>query len=915
MGADSFTEADGRFFFGREKEIRHLTSLVVSNRVVVFYAQSGAGKTSLLQAKLIPSLREEWEMLVLSGARVGGDLPPGLVLKKDDNVYVFNTLYSLAGEDARPREIVKVKGLQEGLARYLERQDEAPRPCLLVLDQFEELFSAYPEFYEKRAEFFWQLQQCLSAYPRLGVLLSMREDYIAHLDYHAIQMPNRLRSRFRIQRLDKDQAMDAITKPAEQAGRSFQPEAAEKLRDNLRRIQAGAMREGVEMGEELLGAYVEPLHLSVVCERLWDRLPPGDQIEEEHVHRFGDVDQTLIHLYEESLAKALRAVKDTDCDERRLREWFEEKLITEANTRRPVYRGEAETEGVPNEAVDALSETRVLRRVPRGRDDWYELVHDRLVGPIRQANLAVLDDYRKGRRLDELGWGVIFAHDTDPAVHRALTELLELRQSQAGERYQAFTEGKGYRRGETVREFVERHGRRGIELPYYLLIVGEPEEIPYEFQYGLAMKHAVGRIDFGDDLQAYANYARSVAYSARGGVALAREAVIFGVQYRGDDMTQAAAEMLYQPLAERLREGAAAWEVRRVFDEGATKSRLGQLLGGTETPALLFVAGRAATWPEGDPRQKTDQGALVCVEWPGPREWRRELSPDFYFAAGDLADEAQLLGLMAFLFAPQSAGTPRQDDFAFFRHRGRSESSKMADRGLVAPLARRLLGHSSGGAQAVIGHVNDNWGASFQDPDGSAEIGHFVETMNRLMAGHTVGSAMEPFRQRYALLSSRLGERMVEVLFGEEGGDDDEWREDQDLLLRRLMAIDTRNYVIVGDPAVHLPLATDPQSVRRPSIEPIELDALLAPEKVPEVTEGELEAEVVEEVTVAEPVEDALPEVAQWLFCNGINAFTGEYLWPPITIEELAELARSTEPDASRVREVERRASREQVEF
>ncbi len=48
IGTRPFEEADSDYFFGREQESRQLTSLIVAHRVVLFYAQSGAGKTSLL---------------------------------------------------------------------------------------------------------------------------------------------------------------------------------------------------------------------------------------------------------------------------------------------------------------------------------------------------------------------------------------------------------------------------------------------------------------------------------------------------------------------------------------------------------------------------------------------------------------------------------------------------------------------------------------------------------------------------------------------------------------------------------------------------------------------------------------------------------------------------------------------------
>ena len=46
VGPRTFTQAESTVFFGREREARELLSLVISQRLVLFYAQSGAGKSS-----------------------------------------------------------------------------------------------------------------------------------------------------------------------------------------------------------------------------------------------------------------------------------------------------------------------------------------------------------------------------------------------------------------------------------------------------------------------------------------------------------------------------------------------------------------------------------------------------------------------------------------------------------------------------------------------------------------------------------------------------------------------------------------------------------------------------------------------------------------------------------------------------
>jgi len=60
------------------------------------------------------------------------------------------------------------------------------------------------------------------------------------------------------------------------------------------------------------------------------------------------------------------------------------------------------------------------------------------------------------KKLDESGWGAIFAHDANPAIKDALSPLLQLRQQQAGEHYQLYEGADGHRPGESKTDFLAR---------------------------------------------------------------------------------------------------------------------------------------------------------------------------------------------------------------------------------------------------------------------------------------------------------------------------------------------------------------------------------------------------------------------------------------------------------------------------
>ena len=384
VGPRFFEERDQRYFFGRQEESRQLTSLIIAHRVALFYAQSGAGKTSLLRAGIVPSLEAKKKVVVLPIGRVGGDLPPELSGRSVPNIFVFNLLLNLVGASASPLAL-QTQTLAEGLSATLAPAPDAkPAPTLLIIDQFEELFSSHLDRTAERSDFFNQLQELLATVPQLSLLLSMREDYIAQLDFFASQLPDRLRTRYRMERLPVSGALEAVREPAALAGKPYEQGVAEALVDNLRRINVGPASEERSGTRMALGDYVEPVHLQIVCRQLWERLPQdASTIRSQDVQEFGDVDEALAGFYEGALQNVL---KSTSVREREVRNWFTSHLITPAETRGLVYQGPLETQGLENAAVGILNDAYIVRAEIRGGETWYELAHDRLIGPILQAN-------------------------------------------------------------------------------------------------------------------------------------------------------------------------------------------------------------------------------------------------------------------------------------------------------------------------------------------------------------------------------------------------------------------------------------------------------------------------------------------------------------------------------------------------
>lgn len=404
--------------------------------------------------------------------------------------------------------------------------------------------------------------------------------------------------------------------------------------------------------------------------------------------------------------------------------------------------------------------------------------------------------------LAEAGWGVIFPATVDAApLREALSELLQWRQAQAGPRYRECFGAQGYRPGESKAAFLRRQGAATSgpvdpdRFPYYLLLVGSPEEIPFRFQYQLDVQYAVGRIHF-DTLEEYAAYARSVVQAERDGVTLPRRVVFAGVQNPDDMATSRSLHGLVQPLVAELANHPQRgdWSFELVAGAEATKDRLLNLLH-AEPPTLLFTASHGVEFEAVDPRQLPHQGAILCADWPGPQAWRnRAIPPQFYLAGDDIASDASLRGAFVFQFACFGAGCPRDDDFPHLR----GVRSAIAPHAFVAGLPRRLLSLPRGGALAFIGHVERAWTFSFSDARGGKQIETFSSALRRLLfAGTPIGYALEFFNERYAELATVLTEEVENARWGQSP-------DPVELATRWTEHNDARSYIIVGDPAARL---------------------------------------------------------------------------------------------------------------
>lgn len=386
----------GETLYGRDGEVHDLSNLLIAGRIVLLYSPSGAGKSSLVQAGLIPGLLERG-LFVHPTIRLSLDIPERVSQGGDEaNRYLLSTLLSLEGalEGEKRLSLEELPGLsldaylQSARERRLEGQPtEQTNPEgqvefgeVLIFDQFEEVLTLDPTDQASKQVFFQQVGEALRDRKRWALFV-LREDYLAALDPYLLAIPTRFSSTFRLDFLRSGPAKQAIQKPTKGVGVEFKDEAAGKLVDDLRRVK---VQQPDGTLDEQLGPYIEPVQLQVVCSNLWEKLAPeSSQITLSDLAEVGDVDQSLGEYY---ASKVQAVALSTQVSERSIREWFENDLITEQGFRGQVLMGQVQSEGLDNRVIQELVDTHLVRAEKRRGLTWYELTHDRLIGPLRKDN-------------------------------------------------------------------------------------------------------------------------------------------------------------------------------------------------------------------------------------------------------------------------------------------------------------------------------------------------------------------------------------------------------------------------------------------------------------------------------------------------------------------------------------------------
>lgn len=389
LGLASFTEETRSYFHGREAEVGELGRRVQRKLLTILFGQSGLGKTSILRAGLVPLLRPEGYCPVYVRLDYGQDSPPPSEQIKQAVLRASEA----AGHWSKPGAAAAGESLWE----FLHHRDDVLKDAagrtlvpLLIFDQFEEIFTlAQGDDHGRRraAQFIEDLSDLVENRPpraleaRLEadeaglerfdfsradyrILISLREDYLAHLEGLKAQMPSVTQNRMRLARMTGPQALAAVTGPGG---------------DLVNEEVAAAIVRFVAGGAELERAEVEPSLLSLVCHELNSvrRAQGRPAISVDLLA--GSRDSILAEFYERALQDQPAAV----------RTFIEDELLTDSGYRESIaeerIRKGLAAAGAGADALARLVDRRLLRIEERLDVRRVEFTHDVLCGVVKAS--------------------------------------------------------------------------------------------------------------------------------------------------------------------------------------------------------------------------------------------------------------------------------------------------------------------------------------------------------------------------------------------------------------------------------------------------------------------------------------------------------------------------------------------------
>jgi len=368
---------------GRQQDVNNLIGRVgrADCKLTVLYGQSGVGKSSIVQAGLVPALKLT--------PFDGWDAVPVLLQNYDDWVQELGKKLAAALVEVKAVFPLPHLDTPAAMLKRLGENENCRLVTVLIFDQFEEFFFVYKQP-EMRRQFYLFLSQVLHI-SYVKVILSLREDYlhylleasrIGNLDIIDNDILNK-NTLYYLGNLSRSDAKAVISSLTERSQFYLEPELVDALVEEL----------ASELGE------VRPIELQVV----------GSQLQAEKI-------TTLARYQQNGPKKALverflqAVVQDCGPDNQNVAKLILYLLTDENNTRpqktREVLELELEMKVATLDLVlEILVKSGLVLRVPSTPADRYQLVHDYLVAFIRNSQfnpfIAEIEREREQRKLTQ----------------------------------------------------------------------------------------------------------------------------------------------------------------------------------------------------------------------------------------------------------------------------------------------------------------------------------------------------------------------------------------------------------------------------------------------------------------------------------------------------------------------------------
>lgn len=235
-----YETSDKNIFFGREQNTSEFVGHILINKLVVIYGEAWIGKTSLINAGIIPKLREGNVVIYINCEQ---NL---LSLIKDEVEKEFR------------RERVRSFKLDKSLSLVdFFKNIELPYPIIIFIDHFENFFKQIRP--EAREEFITEVAACCYAdKPLVKFVFAIRKDFFVQLGNFKEKLPELFYNAFELTKLTESQAIESITNSA----KLFNIEYAKELLEAL----IWDVRDEMDL--------IQPIHIQIVCNRLVETLNP-----------------------------------------------------------------------------------------------------------------------------------------------------------------------------------------------------------------------------------------------------------------------------------------------------------------------------------------------------------------------------------------------------------------------------------------------------------------------------------------------------------------------------------------------------------------------------------------------------------------------------------------------------------------